>query len=171
MSRLARDQSATTPGKDAALKGHENRGPEWVPSSAKGGCCSTSRRGEVRVSIRSRRCAIRNGQPAPLLSDPRLRPYNAREKRDGRSEVGTDSIAGARVHWSDDRCVRGGRRTDDAVERLFGKDGPMNWAKLDRPSRACRDGHEQSPIDIRGAHLNKALPALRVSLRWQSHDG
>lgn len=41
-----------------------------------------------------------------------------------------------------------------------GKTGPINWGKLDPAYRACRDGHEQSPIDIRGAHLNKALPAL-----------
>lgn len=40
-----------------------------------------------------------------------------------------------------------------------GKTGPINWGKLDPAYRACRDGHEQSPIDIRGAHLNKALPA------------
>jgi len=42
----------------------------------------------------------------------------------------------------------------------LGKDGPLNWGKLDPAYRACRDGREQSPIDIRGAHLNKALPAL-----------
>lgn len=42
----------------------------------------------------------------------------------------------------------------------LGKDGPVNWAKLDPANRGCRDGHEQSPIDIRGAHLNKALPPL-----------
>ncbi|HWE83970.1 MAG TPA: carbonic anhydrase family protein [Terracidiphilus sp.] len=41
-----------------------------------------------------------------------------------------------------------------------GRTGPINWGKLDPAYRACRDGHEQSPVDIRGAHLNKALPAL-----------
>jgi carbonic anhydrase len=41
-----------------------------------------------------------------------------------------------------------------------GKDGPMNWGKLDPAYRACKDGREQSPIDIRGAHLNKNLPAI-----------
>lgn len=41
-----------------------------------------------------------------------------------------------------------------------GRTGPINWNKLDPAYRACRDGHEQSPVDIRGAHLNKALPAL-----------
>jgi carbonic anhydrase len=42
----------------------------------------------------------------------------------------------------------------------LGKEGPMNWGKLDPAYRACRDGREQSPIGIRGAHLNKSLPPL-----------
>jgi len=42
----------------------------------------------------------------------------------------------------------------------LGKDGPMNWGKLDPAYQACREGREQSPIDIRGAHLNKELPAI-----------
>ena len=41
-----------------------------------------------------------------------------------------------------------------------GKDGPMNWGRLDRAYRACLDGHQQSPIDIRGAKLNKALAPI-----------
>lgn len=55
-------------------------------------------------------------------------------------------------------CAAAGAQT--TPWSYLGKDGPMNWAKLDPAYRACRDGHEQSPIDIRGAHLNKALPAL-----------
>ena len=38
-----------------------------------------------------------------------------------------------------------------------GKTGPINWGRLDPSYAACSKGHEQSPIDIRGAHLNKAL--------------
>ena len=38
-----------------------------------------------------------------------------------------------------------------------GKYGPVNWARLDPSYRACSDGHEQSPINIRHAHRNKAL--------------
>ena len=41
-----------------------------------------------------------------------------------------------------------------------GKTGPLRWGKLDPSYKACSDGHEQSPIDIRGAHLNKALPPI-----------
>jgi carbonic anhydrase len=41
-----------------------------------------------------------------------------------------------------------------------GKTGPLVWGKLDPAYQACSRGHEQSPIDIRGAHLNKALEAL-----------
>lgn len=38
--------------------------------------------------------------------------------------------------------------------------GPLNWGKLDPAYRACSQGHEQSPIDIRGAHLDKSLPSI-----------
>jgi carbonic anhydrase len=41
-----------------------------------------------------------------------------------------------------------------------GKRGELNWGKLDPAYQACNKGHEQSPIDIRGAHLNKALPPI-----------
>ena len=41
-----------------------------------------------------------------------------------------------------------------------GKTGPLNWGKLDPAYKACGSGHEQSPIDIRGAHLNKALQPI-----------
>ena len=41
-----------------------------------------------------------------------------------------------------------------------GKDGPLNWGKLDPEYRACSRGNEQSPIDIRNAHLNKALQPI-----------
>jgi carbonic anhydrase len=41
-----------------------------------------------------------------------------------------------------------------------GKDGPMNWGRLDPSYRACADGKLQSPIDIRGAKLNKGLQPL-----------
>jgi carbonic anhydrase len=41
-----------------------------------------------------------------------------------------------------------------------GPKGPLNWGKLDPAYAACAKGHEQSPIDIRGAHLNKALQPI-----------
>jgi len=41
-----------------------------------------------------------------------------------------------------------------------GKEGPLNWGRLDPAFKACSQGKEQSPIDIRGAHLNKALPPV-----------
>jgi carbonic anhydrase len=41
-----------------------------------------------------------------------------------------------------------------------GKYGALDWGKLDPAYRACSQGHEQSPIDIRGAHLNKALQPI-----------
>jgi carbonic anhydrase len=41
-----------------------------------------------------------------------------------------------------------------------GKTGPLRWGKLDPAYAACSKGHEQSPIDIRGAHLDKALPPI-----------
>ncbi len=41
-----------------------------------------------------------------------------------------------------------------------GKSGPLSWGKLSPAYSACSDGREQSPIDIRGAHRNKALQPI-----------
>ena len=41
-----------------------------------------------------------------------------------------------------------------------GKQGPLHWGKLDPAYKACEAGKEQSPIDIRGAHLNKSLQPI-----------
>jgi carbonic anhydrase len=41
-----------------------------------------------------------------------------------------------------------------------GKRGELNWSKLDPAFQACSKGREQSPIDIRGARLNKALAPI-----------
>lgn len=45
-----------------------------------------------------------------------------------------------------------------------GADGPEHWGDLDPAYAACRDGREQSPIDIRDAK-KAALPALRFEYR------
>jgi carbonic anhydrase len=42
-----------------------------------------------------------------------------------------------------------------------GKTGPLEWGKLDPAWEACGKGHEQSPVDIRNAHLNKALQPIQ----------
>jgi carbonic anhydrase len=42
----------------------------------------------------------------------------------------------------------------------YGKTGPLVWGKLDSAYQACSKGHEQSPLDIRGAHLNKGLTPI-----------
>lgn len=42
-----------------------------------------------------------------------------------------------------------------------GRTGPLVWGKLDPAYQACSKGHEQSPLDIRGAKLNKALTPLK----------
>ncbi len=41
-----------------------------------------------------------------------------------------------------------------------GKTGPLVWGKLDPAYETCSKGHEQSPIDIHGARLNKSLTPL-----------
>ena len=41
-----------------------------------------------------------------------------------------------------------------------GKRGVLEWGKLDPAYKACSQGHEQSPVDIRGARLNKALQPI-----------
>lgn len=42
----------------------------------------------------------------------------------------------------------------------YGGKGPSNWYKLDPSFSACREGKQQSPIDIRGVKANNALPAI-----------
>jgi len=44
--------------------------------------------------------------------------------------------------------------------QYVGNHGPLVWGRLDPSYQACSKGHEQSPIDIRGAHLNKALQPI-----------
>jgi carbonic anhydrase len=41
-----------------------------------------------------------------------------------------------------------------------GKRGALEWGKLDPAYKACSEGHEQSPIDIRNARLNKTLQPI-----------
>ncbi len=41
-----------------------------------------------------------------------------------------------------------------------GHTGPLVWGKLDPAYAACSRGHEQSPVDLRGARLNSALPPI-----------
>lgn len=42
----------------------------------------------------------------------------------------------------------------------YGKTGPLTWGRLDPAYQSCSKGREQSPIDIRGARLNKALQPI-----------
>ena len=42
----------------------------------------------------------------------------------------------------------------------LGKYGPINWGKLDPAWKACSAGKEQSPVNIAGAKLNKALQPI-----------
>jgi len=48
----------------------------------------------------------------------------------------------------------------DALWGYYGHTGPLVWGKLDRAYQACSKGHEQSPVDIRNARLNKALQPI-----------
>lgn len=41
-----------------------------------------------------------------------------------------------------------------------GKTGPLMWGRLEPTYAACANGHEQSPLDLRGAKLNRALEPL-----------
>lgn len=43
-----------------------------------------------------------------------------------------------------------------------GKLGPLNWGKLDPAYSACSKGHQQSPVDIRGARLDSSLKAIQL---------
>jgi carbonic anhydrase len=42
-----------------------------------------------------------------------------------------------------------------------GKTGPLLWGKLDPAYETCSRGHEQSPVDIRGAHLSSTLQPIQ----------
>ena len=42
----------------------------------------------------------------------------------------------------------------------FGKTGPLGWGKLDPAYKACSNGPQQSPLDIRGVRLNKSLKPI-----------
>lgn len=42
----------------------------------------------------------------------------------------------------------------------LGKYGPANWGRIDPSYSACSKGHEQSPVDIRGARLDHALKPI-----------
>src|ERR1700760_197514 len=68
----------------------------------------------------------------------------------------------AALAWALTATVSGAQATapSGAYWDYFGKTGPLGWGKLDPAYQACAKGHEQSPIDIRGAHLNKALPPV-----------
>ena len=41
-----------------------------------------------------------------------------------------------------------------------GKNGALVWSKLNPAWQACNKGHEQSPIDLKGARLNTALKPI-----------
>jgi carbonic anhydrase len=41
-----------------------------------------------------------------------------------------------------------------------GHTGPLVWGKLDPSFQTCAKGHEQSPVDVRGARLDKALQPI-----------
>ena len=43
-----------------------------------------------------------------------------------------------------------------------GKYGPINWGKLDPAYSACSKGRQQSPVDIRGAHLDSSLQPVQL---------
>lgn len=55
----------------------------------------------------------------------------------------------------------GAQSTSQSDWAYAGKYGPFNWSKLDPAYSACNKGHEQSPVDIRGAHLNSALKPIQ----------
>jgi carbonic anhydrase len=57
-------------------------------------------------------------------------------------------------------CVSSLAAAQSTPWNYYGKTGPLGWARLDPAYRACSEGKEQSPIDIRGAKLNKDLQPI-----------
>ncbi|MGH9605787.1 MAG: carbonic anhydrase [Terracidiphilus sp.] len=59
--------------------------------------------------------------------------------------LGLTTVAGAQTaHWS-----------------YHGKTGALEWGHLNPAWRVCEKGHEQSPIDIRGARLDTGLQPIQ----------
>lgn len=56
--------------------------------------------------------------------------------------------------------LAGAAGAQNAPWTYVGKTGPLNWGKLDPAYQACSKGHEQSPLDIRGARLQKGLQPI-----------
>ncbi len=54
-------------------------------------------------------------------------------------------------------CAAAQNPNQGAYWNYEGHTGPLVWGKLDPAYQACSRGHEQSPVDIRGARLNSAL--------------
>jgi carbonic anhydrase len=50
-----------------------------------------------------------------------------------------------------------GTAQNNANWNYAGHTGPLLWGRLDPAYGACSRGHAQSPVDIRGAHLNTSL--------------
>lgn len=58
-------------------------------------------------------------------------------------------------------CVASFASAQSAVPWSYqGKTGPMEWGKLNPADRVCSKGLEQSPVDLRHAHLNAALKPI-----------
>ncbi len=60
-------------------------------------------------------------------------------------------------------CVAAAQTPSPTAEPKWdylGKYGPINWGKMDPAWKACSEGKEQSPVDIRNAKLNKALQPI-----------
>jgi carbonic anhydrase len=57
-------------------------------------------------------------------------------------------------------CAAGAQAPTQTKWDYIGKYGPINWGKLDPAWKACSAGKEQSPVNITGAKLNKALQPI-----------
>jgi carbonic anhydrase len=57
-------------------------------------------------------------------------------------------------------CAAAQNPSQGANWNYEGHTGPLVWGKLDPAYQACSHGHQQSPVDIRGARLDSALKPI-----------
>ena len=78
---------------------------------------------------------------------------------DGKREIYMNVMKIAALSLCLGTCLAGNAQSA-AHWSYEGKEGPLNWSRLDPSYKACSSGKEQSPIDIRGAHLNTNLKPI-----------
>lgn len=74
--------------------------------------------------------------------------------------LGTSALAQSPAAQTSAAQLSAPQTSDGARWGYSTADGPSRWSRLDPSYKACQAGHEQSPIDLHGARLNKTLQPI-----------